>query len=283
MSTRDTVLISAEQLKQQLATGPTPAILDVRWRLDKPHGADDYLAGHIPGAVYASLDEDLSDHTRVGLGRHPLPTGAAVQASARRWGIRQGQPVVVYDDWNRAGSSRAWWVLTAAGLPDVRILDGGLAGWIASGGHLDTGPVDVSAGDVTVTHEDLYDGAGATVTAEQIAAGEVPNLIDARAPQRFRGEEEPVDPVAGHIPGARNLPATALLDADGVFLMKAAIAELLENSGIERADPVGVYCGSGVTASVVLAALRAAGVAGSLFPGSWSQWCSQNRPVERTD
>ena len=278
MSTRDTVLVSAEQLKRELAGGDPPAIIDVRWRLDKPDGRKDYLAGHLPGAVYASLEDELSDHTRTGLGRHPLPTGSAIQVAARRWGIRAGQPVVAYDDWNRAGSSRAWWVLTAAGLPDVRILDGGLPAWTAAGGALHTGPVEVPPGDVTVTHDDLYSGGAATLTAEQIMQGEIGTLIDARAPERYRGEVEPIDPVAGHIPGARNLPATALLDEDGLFQLQSAIGALLETSGIDQEDPIGVYCGSGVTASVVLAALRAAGQIGALFPGSWSQWSGEGRP-----
>lgn len=281
MSTRDAVVIDADQLRRELATGHGPAIIDVRWRLDKPDGRDDYLAGHLPGAVYVSLEDDLTDHSRTGLGRHPLPTGAAIQAAARRWGIRQGQSVVAYDDWNRAGSSRAWWVLTAAGLPDVRILDGGLPAWRAAGGELHTGPVSPASGNVTVLHDDLYQGAGATLTADQIAEGVVGPLIDARAPERYRGEVEPIDPVAGHIPGARNLPATAMLDTDGVFQMESAIAELLKKTGVDQRQPIGVYCGSGVTASVVLAALQIAGLAGSLFPGSWSQWSSEDRPVQK--
>lgn len=278
MSARDAVLITAGQLQRQLEEGPTPAILDVRWRLDKPDGNDDYLAGHLPGAVYVSLDDDLSDHNRTGLGRHPLPAGSALQAAARRWGIGQGRPVVVYDDWNRAGSSRAWWVLTAAGIPDVRILDGGLPAWTSAGGELHTGTVDVPRGDVTVLHDDLYQGAQATLTAEQIAGGSAATVLDARAPERYRGEVEPIDPVAGHVPGARNLPATAVLDDSGAFQTESVIGELLELSGVARTDSIGVYCGSGVTASVVLAALRSAGVTGALFPGSWSQWSSQGRP-----
>ena len=114
VSNRAAVLIGAGELMSRIAVGRPPAILDVRWRLDQPDGHPDYLAGHIPGAVYVSLEDELSDHGRSGLGRHPLPTGPAVQAAARRWGIRQNQPVVLYDDWNRAGSARAWWVLTAA-------------------------------------------------------------------------------------------------------------------------------------------------------------------------
>jgi thiosulfate/3-mercaptopyruvate sulfurtransferase len=275
---RDAVLISPVELESRLCAGDCPAILDVRWRLDQPDGKADYLAGRLPGAVYVSLEQELSDHTRIGLGRHPLPSGAAIQAAARRWGIRQGQPVVVYDDWNRAGSARAWWVLTAAGLPDVRILDGGLQGWIAMGGDLHTGPLHPPTGDVTVGYHDLYAGGRPTLTADQIAAGGVTMLLDARAPERFRGEIEPLDPLAGHIPGAHNLPSVSLLDHDGRFLPEAALIQLPD--GIDR-ESVAVYCGSGVTASVVLAALSAAGVDAALFPGSWSQWSGESRPAHR--
>jgi thiosulfate/3-mercaptopyruvate sulfurtransferase len=124
---RDGVLITAEQLKAQRAGANPPVILDVRWRLDQPDGHEAYLAGHLPGAVYVSLDDDLSDHTRPGRGRHPLPSGPHLQAAARRWGVRRAQPVVVYDDWNRAGSARARWVRRrahprrwSAGLDRVR-------------------------------------------------------------------------------------------------------------------------------------------------------------------
>jgi thiosulfate/3-mercaptopyruvate sulfurtransferase len=277
VNNREAVVTTAAELRRQIAEGAAPAILDVRWRLDRPDGRPDYEAGHIPGAVYVSLEDDLSDHSRTGLGRHPLPTGAAVQDAARRWGLRQGSPVVVYDDGNRAGSSRAWWVLTAAGIPGVRILDGGLAAWTAAGGELQIGPVTPAPGDITATHDDLYAGGLPTLTAEQVATGSVGTLLDARAPERFRGEVEPVDAVAGHIPGARNLPSMTVLDADGGFLPETALAPLLR--GVDFAGGVGVYCGSGVTASVVLAALRSAGVEAALFPGSWSQWSAAGRPV----
>jgi len=276
VSNRDAILISAEQLMSPGAQ--PPAILDVRWRLDQPDGRAAYLAGHLPGAVYVSLEDELSDHTRPGLGRHPLPTGSALQDSARRWGLRPDQPIVVYDDWNRAGSARAWWVLTACGLGDVRILDGGLPAWVAAGGVLQTGPVSPPAGDIIVVHDDLYAGGRPVLTADDISGGAVTTVLDARAPERFRGELEPVDPVAGHIPGARNVPSMAVLGPDGRYLPDVRLAALVDEIGV--GDSVGVYCGSGVTASVVLAALNIAGVDGGLFPGSWSQWSGEGRPVE---
>lgn len=276
---RESVLITVEQLMEHRAGARAPAILDVRWRLDRPDGLEAFLEGHIPGAVYVSLEDELSDHGRAGLGRHPLPTSSALQAAARRWGLGQQQPVVVYDDWNRAGSARGWWVLTAAGLGDVRILDGGLAAWVAAGGPLESGPVSPPAGDVTVVHSDLHAGGRAVLTADDLAGGAVATLLDARAPERFRGEVEPVDPVAGHIPGARNLPAASLLGADGRFLPGDRLTELVGAIG----PSVGAYCGSGVTASVVLAALQTLGVDGALFPGSWSQWSGEDRPVATGD
>ena len=282
MSSRGEVLISAEGLIRLLADGDQPTILDVRWRLDRPDGRADYPAGHIPGAVYVSLDDELSDHGRTGAGRHPLPSGADLQAAARRWGLRNNRPVIVYDDWNRAGSSRAWWILTAAGIADVRILDGGLSAWMAAGGEVRTDEVVPAPGDVTVGHNDLYSGMRATLTAQQVAEGQVSTLLDARAAERFRGEVEPVDPVAGHIPGARNLPSTSVLAADGTFLPDDRLTELFRTTGILGSAEVGVYCGSGITASVLLAALGAVGIDAALFPGSWSQWSSEpDRPAAR--
>jgi thiosulfate/3-mercaptopyruvate sulfurtransferase len=273
MEVRDRVLITATELAALLEAGDPLTILDVRWRLDEPDGRPAYLQGHLPGAVYVSLEEELSDHTVAGRGRHPLPSGRNLQAAARGWGIRQDVPVVVYDDWNRAGSARAWWVLTAAGLANVRILDGGLGAWRSAGLTLETGPVNPQPGNVTVLHNDLYAGSRLTLTAQQSGAGGV-TLLDARAPERFRGEVEPVDPVAGHIPGAHNLPSGALLTDDGTFLGDEALTELLSDRGIDTSGPLGAYCGSGVTASITVAALAAVGYDAALFPGSWSEWSS---------
>lgn len=279
MDTRAQVLITAAELASLIQAGDPITILDVRWRLDEPDGRAAYLQGHLPGAVYVSLDEELSDHTIAGRGRHPLPSGRSLEAAARRWGIRQDGLVVVYDDWNRAGSARAWWVLTAAGLANVRILDGGLSAWRSAGGSLETGPVTPQPGNVTVLHDDLYAGSRPTLTAEEAGAGVV-TLLDARAPERFRGDVEPVDAVAGHIPGAKNIPSGALLADDGTFLANGALAQLFSNHGVDRDARVGAYCGSGVTATIAVAALAATGCEAALFPGSWSEWSSDpSRPV----
>lgn len=279
MDTRAQVLITAAELASLIQAGDPITILDVRWRLDEPDGRAAYLQGHLPGAVYVSLDEELSDHTIAGRGRHPLPSGRSLEAAARRWGIRQDGLVVVYDDWNRAGSARAWWVLTAAGLANVRILDGGLSAWRSAGGSLETGPVTPQPGNVTVLHDDLYAGSRPTLTAEEAGAGVV-TLLDARAPERFRGDVEPVDAVAGHIPGAKNIPSGALLADDGTFLANGALAQLFSNHGVDRDARVGAYCGSGVTATIAIAALAATGCEAALFPGSWSEWSSDpSRPV----
>jgi thiosulfate/3-mercaptopyruvate sulfurtransferase len=278
---RAQILITAAALDDLIRAARPVTILDVRWRLDQPDGRATYLQGHIPGAVYASLEDDLSDHAVTGSGRHPLPSGRSVEASARRWGIRAGVPTVVYDDWNRAGSARAWWVLTAAGLTDVRILDGGLAAWRSAGGSLATGPVTPPPGNAAVLHDDLYAGALPTLTAEQTLAADL-TLLDARAPERFRGDVEPVDRVAGHIPGAKNLPSGKALADDGTFLSSDELNQLLTGHGIARDGRLGAYCGSGVTAAITLAALATLGHQAALFPGSWSEWSSDpSRAVAR--
>jgi thiosulfate/3-mercaptopyruvate sulfurtransferase len=278
---RTDVFVSAAELGRLMAAGDPVTLLDVRWTLAQPDGMDAYLGGHLPGAVYVALESELTDHGVGGRGRHPLPAGPNLQAAARRWGVRAGVPTVVYDDWNRAGSARAWWVLTAAGIADVRILDGGLAAWRTVGGQLQTGPFTPVPGDVDVVHDDLYHGARRTLTAEQAGSGSGV-LLDARAPERFRGDVEPVDAVAGHIPGAVNLASTRFLAADGTLLAAPELETLLAEYDISGTTEVGAYCGSGVTAALAVAGLAAVGVDGALFPGSWSEWVSSpDRPVAR--
>ncbi|MCZ4553497.1 sulfurtransferase [Gordonia rubripertincta] len=267
-------LISVPELAAELE-GPRGGLrlLDVRWSLSVPDGREAFESGHIRSAVYVDLETQLSDHSVSGRGRHPLPEGTALQAALRRWGVNRGDSVVVYDDWNRAGSSRAWWVLRAAGIADVRILDGGLGAWVAAGHSLAVGSETPATGDVELATTDLYSGQLPTLTAEQVLnfAGV---LVDARAPERYRGEIEPIDPVAGHVPGAVNAPSTATLDEHGFFRNPSELREFFAAAGVTGSVPVGVYCGSGVTAAVDLVALELAGIGGTLFPGSWSQWSS---------
>src|SRR5690606_19305270 len=176
---------------------PRPRLLDVRWRLGHPDGRPDWLAGHIPGAAYVDLERELSAPGRPEEGRHPLPTTEALQRAARGWGLKQGEPVVVYDGGEGLAAARAWWMLRHGGL-DVRVLDGGLRAWVAAGGELETGEVVPEPGDVVLGNID-----GDSLTIDEAAAFPASGvMLDVRAPERYRGEIEPIDPVAGHIPGA---------------------------------------------------------------------------------
>lgn len=261
-----TVLVDAATLARELAGSQPPALLDVRWGLGDPDGEKHYLEGHLPGAVYVDLDDELAGPATPAGGRHPLPDVADLQAAARRWGLRRGQPVVVYDDNGGLSASRAWWLLRWAGHTDVRILDGGLGGWRAAGEPTLTGAHQPEPGDIVLTpgSAPVLDADGAAALARTGA------LLDARAGERYRGETEPIDPRAGHIPGALSRPTGDNLNADGYFRaatdLRARFADLPVDEG------VGVYCGSGVTAAHQIAALQIAGIDAALFAGSWSAW-----------
>jgi thiosulfate/3-mercaptopyruvate sulfurtransferase len=261
------VLISAAELAADLET---PVILDVRWKLGGPPGHGEYLQGHIPGAVFVDLDTELATHGEPADGRHPLPSPDAFQAAARRWGVTLDRPVVVYDGAGNLAAARAWWLLRWAGVPDVRLLDGALPAW---GGPLATDDVQPVASDVV-----LPGGALPTLEADDVEAFAASGvLLDARAGERYRGEVEPIDPVAGHIPGAVSAPTTENLGADGRFLGAEQLRARFASFG---EGPVGVYCGSGVTAAHEIAALAIAGIDAALYAGSWSQWSNQpGRPV----
>jgi thiosulfate/3-mercaptopyruvate sulfurtransferase len=261
----------------ELLIRPAAVLLDVRWALGDDTGRERYLSGHLPGAVYVDLPSELSAPPSAAEGRHPLPSVQRLQAAARRWGISVGSRVVVYDDAGGAAAARAWWLLRWGGFADVTLLDGGLAAWTAAGGALETGNVVPAAGDVV-----LAGGRMPVLDADTAAAlpGAGGVLLDARAGERFRGEVEPVDPRAGHVPGAVSAPTTATLGPDGRLLPAAALTEHFAALGVQPGTPVGVYCGSGVTAAHEVASLAVAGVDAALWPGSWSQWSADpDRPV----
>jgi thiosulfate/3-mercaptopyruvate sulfurtransferase len=267
-------LIDASAIDASAIDATSVRILDVRWRLDRPDGRPDYLAGHIPGAVYVDLDTELAAHGEPGEGRHPLPSVEALQESARRWGINDGDIGVVYDDLKSMSAARAWWLLRYAGISDVRVLDGSLSGWAASGHALESGEVTPDRGAVTLSY-------GHLPVLSIDAAAALPEsgiLLDARAGERYRGEVEPVDPRAGHIPGAVSAPTGENVDDDGRFLPSGTLRARFEALGAD--DSVGVYCGSGVTAAHEALALTLAGFAPAVYPGSWSQWSNTpGRPV----
>lgn len=269
-----TILITADELA---ATAGTVRVLDVRWQLTKPDGSDDFRTGHVPGAVYVDLDHELASHGDPADGRHPLPSVEALQESARGWGLDDGDSVVVYDAAGNLSSARAWWLLRHAGVADVRLLDGGLAAWTASGRELETGDAAPERGGVTLSYEHLP-VIGPDDALDVAADGA---LLDARAPERYRGETEPIDPVAGHIPGAINTPTGDNLRPDGRFLEPDELRARFTAAGVVAGRPLATYCGSGVTAAHNIVALTLAGFAPALYPGSWSQWSNQpDRPVE---
>jgi thiosulfate/3-mercaptopyruvate sulfurtransferase len=272
------VLVDAATLRRLLDGPAPPAVLDVRWALGDPHGRDHYLAGHILGAVYADLDTALAAPPTPAGGRHPLPDVADLQEAARAWGLSDGTTVVVYDNSGGLAAARAWWLLRWAGVSVVRILDGTLAAWQAAGYELETGEHKPAPGNVTLSAGHLP-----VLTADDAAALTRDGvLLDARAGERYRGEVEPVDPRAGHIPGAVSAPTAANINADGTFAAPEALRARFAALGVHpgTGTTVGVYCGSGVTAAHEIAALRIAGVDAALYPGSWSAWSADPaRPV----
>jgi thiosulfate/3-mercaptopyruvate sulfurtransferase len=262
------VLITANELADLIQAQAPVRVLDVRWRLDRPDGKADYLAGHIPGAVYVDLDNQLAEHGEPTDGRHPLPTLATLQEAARSFGINPGDTVVVYDDLKNMSAARAWWLLRYAGLTDVRLLDGSLRAWTAAGFSLAEGDDPAVPGTVeldfghlpTLALEDVADFAASGV------------LLDSRAPERYRGDVEPIDPRAGHIPGALNAPAPGNVDENGRFLPADELRARFLSIGVREGSPVAAYCGSGVVAAHNAVALTLAGFDPILYPGSWSQW-----------
>ncbi|MEU1967937.1 sulfurtransferase [Micromonospora sediminicola] len=277
MSGTAELLVEPDRLAAELDRTDPPTVLDVRWRLAGPPGRDDYALGHLPGAVFVDLDTELCGRPGAA-GRHPLPDPAALQAALRAAGVRAGHPVVVYDSGDGMSAARAWWTLRWAGHREVRVLHGGWPAWTAAGLPVDTGTPEPTPGDVTVAPGGLpvLDAAGAA----RLAAADSGVLLDVRAAPRHLGEHEPVDPVAGHVPGAVNLPAPEYV-TQGRFPAAEALRERFAAAGVGADAPVGAYCGSGVTAAQAVLALHLAGRPdAALYVGSWSEWVADpDRPV----
>lgn len=280
-----TALITVPELAAWLADPDRASrlvVLDVQFRLshprlpDGPTGRQLYAESHLPGARFVDLDTALADPPGL-RGRHPLPDMARLQDALRALGLDDDSPVVAYDEGNGLGAARAWWVLSYAGLPAVRVLDGGLAAWRAAG-HPVTAEVPAAAAQGTVT---VRPGGmpvlDADAAAELAATG---LLLDARAPERFAGQSEPIDPVAGHIPGAVNAPMGDYVAADGRFLGREDLHRYFTGRGVFAHSRVGAYCGSGVTAAHLALALREIGIPAAVYVGSWSEWVADpSRPV----
>ncbi|MGZ5403275.1 MAG: GNAT family N-acetyltransferase, partial [Nocardioides sp.] len=263
-------LLSAAELQELLGS---VTVLDVRYRMGGPPGPDEYAAGHVPGAVFVDLEADLA--TPPGArGRHPLPTPGRFEEAMARAGVSSSRPVVVYDDWAGRAAARAWWLLRHHGHPDVHVLDGGWSAWRAAGGEVSTQSVRPALGDF----------AGGPGGMPVVSAGDVLDVdvvVDARVAERYRGETEPIDPVAGHIPGAVNVPTARNLDNHGHFRDAHELRSVYASVGAVPGAEVAAYCGSGVTACHDVLAMEVAGVRAALYPGSWSEWVTDpSRPVE---
>jgi thiosulfate/3-mercaptopyruvate sulfurtransferase len=264
----------------ELARDPVPVLLDVRWRLGGPPGIDSYRQGHLPGAVFIDLDRDLSGSPGPA-GRHPLPDPAVFQAAMRAAGVSRDRPVVVYDDGDATVAARGWWTLRYFGHRDVRVLDGGYRAWAGAAPTslaVTTAEPAPAPGDFSAEpgHMPVLDAAAAQMAARTGL------LLDARAGERYRGEIEPVDSVAGHIPGAVSAPTVGNVNPDGTFRDAAELAARFAALGAVpgAGTPVAAYCGSGVTAAHEVLALMLAGLPAALYVGSWSNWVADPaRPV----
>ncbi len=270
-------LIDVRSLARELHGGVV--LLDVRWRLGGLPGIEAYRRGHLPRAVFIDLDRDLAAPPGPA-GRHPLPDRQAFEDAMRRAGVRDDGLVVVYDDADSTAAARAWWTLRYFGHRRVRVLDGGYHAWVEAGHPVTTETPQPVAGDFTARPGGLplLDADGAAAVAK---AGV---LLDARAAERYRGEVEPVDPVAGHIPGAVSAPTLGNVGVDGRFLPPGLLRERFAQLGATDAAEVGAYCGSGVTAAHEILALTVAGIPAALYVGSWSNWIADGtRPVQTGD
>jgi len=288
-------LIAVDELAALLTADHPPTLLDVRWRLGGPPGRELYQAGHIPGAVFVDLDHDLAGPPGAG-GRHPLPSADDFESAMRHAGVHDDHLVVVYDDADSTAAARAWWLLRYFGHPAVRVLDGGFRAWTAAGHAAEpgaSGPAGSPGSTESRGTPDIAPAPGAPLGDFTASPGQLPLLdadgaaalartgllLDARAGERYRGETEHVDPVAGHIPGAVSAPTAENVNADGTFRPAADLAARFRGLGATP-ENVGVYCGSGVTAAHEALALALAGLPAALYVGSWSNWITDpTRPI----
>lgn len=269
-------LVRVDDLASEIEAGLAVRLLDVRWRLDRTEGRPDYLAGHLPGAVYVDLERELARPGLPERGRHPLPDPADLGAAVVRWGVRPGDRLVAYDDNDGVAAARAWWVLRRHGL-DVRVLDGGFRAWLASGRRLERSDRAAASGTLA-----LAPAAGGTADIDEAALAPTRGvLLDVRAPRHYRGQAVGADPVAGHIPGAVNLPTVAHIGPDGLLRSSDEIRAVLAAVGIDRETDVVVYCSSGIPSAHTALAFAVAGYERvRVFVGSWSEWSrDRGRPV----
>jgi thiosulfate/3-mercaptopyruvate sulfurtransferase len=259
-------LISAAELRTLV--GKTIVVLDCRFNLmDKTQGQSLYRQGHIPGAYYVDLERDLSAAIEIHGGRHPLPNIEHLQIKLRNFGINQHTTVVVYDDSRMAYAARAWWLLKYMGHADVRILNGGFNAWVAMNGAIDRREPGLKQGTFKA-----FIQPDQTVTREDILTDNSITLIDSREARRYQGLEEPIDPIAGHIPNALNFFWQDITDEKG--FVKPIGWQNDHWKDVSTKNNLAVYCGSGVTACVNIFSLHLCDIDTKLYPGSWSDWCS---------
>lgn len=252
-------------------------LLDARWTLGQTDGRERFLDAHIPGARFVDLDTELAAPPSPTRGRHPLPTRENFEQTLRALGVTRASTVVAYDQAQSFSAARLWWLLRNAGFETARVLDGGLRAWTEAGHPLAIGePGAVTPSNLVIEWDRLP-----RVEIDEVAAfPEHGILLDARAGERYRGETEPMDPRAGHIPGALSAPTTGNLDSTGTFLPADELRARFAALELGASTPIAAYCGSGITASHQILALEVAGLAGALFPGSWSQWSNDpSRPA----
>jgi thiosulfate/3-mercaptopyruvate sulfurtransferase len=263
-------LVGADWLRAHLSD-PDMRVIDFRWYLGGRNGRDEYSRGHIPGAVFVDLEAVTGEQDSNARGRHPLPSAAQFQSEMRKAGVSENTKVVVYDDVGGSVAARLWFLLGWFGHDARAVLDGGMQAW---GGPLETSATSPSAGSFQSTEPDR----ALIVDFDDVCRLDGVPVLDARAGDRYRGEKEPVDPKAGHIPGALSAPWTDNLGPDGRFKSAAELRELFATLGADGG--VVVYCGSGVNATHHLLAMEVAGLHnGRLYAGSWSDWSQRDSPV----